>query len=83
MRSQRSGEPRDVETLWWRLDFTVCLAINPLVRLRLLCNLYNLLKSGTSERLDALVSIIEYAKETMQVGAASLGSLRWWLGPDS
>lgn len=37
-------------------------------RLKLLCNFYNLLKSGTSERFDVLIAIIEYARDTKQVG---------------
>lgn len=37
-------------------------------RLKLLCNFYNLLKSGTKERFEVLIAIIEYARDTKQVG---------------
>jgi translation initiation factor 3 subunit M len=35
--------------------------------LKLLCNFYNLLKSGTAERFQVLLVIIEYARDTKQV----------------
>lgn len=36
-------------------------------RLKLLCNFYNRLYSGSEERFDVLLSIIEYARDTKQV----------------
>jgi hypothetical protein len=35
--------------------------------LKLLCNFYNLLKSGSPERFSVLLALIEYARDTKQV----------------
>lgn len=39
----------------------------PGLRLKLLCNFYNLLKSGSPERFSVLLALIEYARDTKQV----------------
>lgn len=59
----------DVHVMSWRRH-----------RLRLLCNLYNLLKSGSEERYNVLLSIIEFARDTKQVRQTShrrVGDRTW------
>ncbi|KAM3576369.1 hypothetical protein VYU27_001720 [Nannochloropsis oceanica] len=69
----RLSDPADLPVMVERLVSNLRSSANekPGLRLKLLSNFYNLLKSGTPERFQVLLAIIEYARDTKQLEVLS------------
>ena len=69
----RLSEPADLPVMVQQIvaDLRSSRDEKPGLRLKLLCNFYNLLRSGTPERFQVLLALIEYARDTQQLEVLS------------